>query len=169
MLQLHKTPQFADIPLTLELGYGIYIISFNTQVEVNSTTSAAVAVEGDDFVLKQIINSLPPCQQQSRDCCQHTSWKGWWRWVNGPALPDECDLFSEADLGYSLPFIPTAAKPVLNPSQGCCSQMTVALLSKVLFVISSLQHLRPGSLTVIMANALHMCKINWGQNCHGHK
>lgn len=61
-------------------------------------------------------------------------------------------VFPEADLGHSLSFTPTAARSVLSPSQGHLSQMTVALLSKVLFVISSLHHLRPGSPTETIAN-----------------
>jgi len=45
--------------LILELSYGIYL-SFNTQVEVLLTTSEAVAAEGGDFVLRQIIISHLP-------------------------------------------------------------------------------------------------------------
>lgn len=46
-------------------------------------------------------------------------------------------LFPEADLGHSLSVTFVAARSVLHPSQGHLSQISVALLSKVLFVISS--------------------------------
>lgn len=64
---------------------------------------------------------LPPCQQQSRDSCQHTGGKGWWRSVNVPALQDKCDYSQRQIWGNHCPSLP------LKPGQ-CSALPRVACL-----------------------------------------
>lgn len=68
----------------------------------------------------------------------------------------------ETDLGHLLSFTAAASRAVLSTFQGCLSHnMTGALMSKVLFVFSSLYHLKSGSLTVTITNicSFHMFKL----------
>lgn len=73
--------------------------------------------------------SLPPCEQQSRDCCQHMGGKGRCRSETVPALEDECDCSQRQILGHWLSLTPSAATSLQSPSQGCQSQVNVAWLT----------------------------------------
>lgn len=73
--------------------------------------------------------SLPPCEQQSRECCQHMGGKGRCRSENVPGLEDECHCSQRQILGHWLSLTPSAATLLQSPSQGCQFQVTVALLT----------------------------------------
>lgn len=89
-----KHLQLAAIPsMTLELSYGIYLPFLRHAVRhsLNYISSSCNWVRW--FCAKAGYKLLlSPCQQQSRESCQYTGRKGWWRSVDVPALQDKCDL-----------------------------------------------------------------------------